>query len=80
VLATGWIVLARPRERLAATAVLGVVLAVNFLGVSIGIGHPVRIALPGATAYSGIFTRQVTLYSPEGYIRGGPSTTATSCS
>jgi Dolichyl-phosphate-mannose-protein mannosyltransferase len=72
VLATGWIVLARPRVRLAATVVLGVVLAVNFLGVSIGIGHPVRVALPGATAYSGIFTRQVTLYSPEGYIRGGP--------
>ena len=72
VLATGWIALARPRVRLAATAVLGVVLAVNFLGVSIGIGHTVRIALPGASTGSGIFTRQLTLYSPEGYIRGGP--------
>ena len=72
VLATGWIVLARPRVRLAATAILGLVLAVNFLGVSIGIGHTVRIALPGASATSGIYTRQITLYSPEGYLRGGP--------
>jgi Dolichyl-phosphate-mannose-protein mannosyltransferase len=72
VLATGWIVLARPRVRLGATAILGLVLTVNFLGVSIGIGHTVRIALPGASATSGIYTRQITLYSPEGYLRGGP--------
>jgi hypothetical protein len=72
VLATVWIALVRPRTRLIATTVLGLILAVNFLGVSIGIGHPVRIALPGASAYSGIYTRQITLYSPEGYIRGGP--------
>jgi hypothetical protein len=72
VLATGWIVLARPRVRVAATAVLAVVLAANFLGVSIGIGPTVRIALPSAPADSGIYTRQFTLYSPEGYIRGGP--------
>jgi uncharacterized membrane protein YsdA (DUF1294 family) len=72
VLATGWIVLARPRIRLAATTVLGVTLAVNFLGVSIGIGHTVRLALPGAPVNSGLYTRQITIYSPEGYVRGGP--------
>ncbi len=71
VLATGWIVLARPRLRLAATAVLVAILAINFLGVSIGIGHAVRIALPGAPP-GALRTRQLTLYSPEGYIRGGP--------
>jgi hypothetical protein len=72
VLATGWIVLARPRVRLAATAVLGVVLAANFIGVSTGVGTTVRIALPSAPANSGLYTRQLTLYSPAGYIRGGP--------
>jgi uncharacterized membrane protein YsdA (DUF1294 family) len=73
VLATGWIVLARPRLRAGATAVLVVILAVNFLGVSIGIGDAVRIALPAAHAGNGgPPTRQFTLYSPAGYIRGGP--------
>jgi hypothetical protein len=77
VLATGWIVVARPRVRVAATAVLGVVLVANFLGVSLGIGHTVRVALPGAPAGAppsgGIATRQFTIYSPEGYVRGGPT-------
>ena len=72
VLAAGWIVLARPRVRGGATAVLGVVLLADFLGVSIGIGHPLRIALPGAAADKSGLTRQITLYSPAGYIRGGP--------
>jgi 4-amino-4-deoxy-L-arabinose transferase-like glycosyltransferase len=72
VLATGWIVLARPRVRITATAILAVILVVNFLGVSVGIGHAVRIALPSAPANSGLHTRQITLYAPEGYIRGGP--------
>ncbi len=72
VLATGWIVVARPRVRVLATVLLGVVLAADFLGVSIGIGHVVRVALPGAPAGSGIGTRQFTIYSPEGYVRGGP--------
>jgi hypothetical protein len=72
VLATGWIVLTRPRMRRAATAALGVALAADFLGVSIGIGDAVRVALPGAPASSGLHTRQITIYSPEGYVRGGP--------
>jgi hypothetical protein len=72
VLATGWIVLARPRLRLAATAMLGVVLAVSFVGISAGVGHAVRISLPRASTSGVIRTRELTLYSPEGYIRGGP--------
>jgi uncharacterized membrane protein YsdA (DUF1294 family) len=71
VLATGWIVLARPRLRVAATAVLGAILAANFVGVSAGFGQAVRIVLIGGSRSGAIHTRQVTLYSPEGYIRGG---------
>ena len=73
VLATGWIVVARPRVRVAATVVLGSVLVANFLGVSIGIGHTVQVALPGAPTNSGIGARRFTIYSPEGYVRGGPT-------
>ncbi len=72
VIATGWIALAGARVRIAATAVLGVVLAANFLAISVGIGSTVRIALPSAPADSGLYTRQLTLYSPEGYVRGAP--------
>jgi hypothetical protein len=72
VLGTGWIMLARPRLRLAAIVALGAVLAADFLGVSFGVGHAVRIALPGAPSDSALYTRQITLYSPDGYIRGGP--------
>jgi hypothetical protein len=71
-LATGWIVFARPRMRLAAATVLGIALTANFLGVSCGIGGSVRMALPGAPANSGLHTRQVTIYSSDGYVRGGP--------
>ena len=72
VIATGWIVMSKPRMRVAATAILAVVLAADFFGTSIGIGHAVRIALPGAPSGSGIYKRQFTLYTPEGYVRGGP--------
>jgi hypothetical protein len=72
VLATGWIVLAKPRVRIPAIAVLAVVLAADFFGVSIGIGHAVRVSLASASANSGLHRKQITLYSPEGYVRGGP--------
>lgn len=72
VIATGWIATARPRVRLVATSALAVILAANFLAVSIGIGRTVRVALPGAPAHSGIYTRQITLFSPDGYVRGAP--------
>jgi 4-amino-4-deoxy-L-arabinose transferase-like glycosyltransferase len=72
VLSTGWIAVARPRLRLAASAALVAIVAVNFLAVSVGIGHTVRVALPGAPAVSGVHARRLTLYSPDGYIRGGP--------
>jgi 4-amino-4-deoxy-L-arabinose transferase-like glycosyltransferase len=72
VLATAWIVVARPRVRVAATAALAFVLAADFIGVSTGVGGTVRVALPGAPANSALATRQITLYSPYGYVRGGP--------
>lgn len=73
VLSTGWIpVMTSKRLRILSTAVLGVVLAADFVGTSTGLGHAVRIRLPGATAYSEVLARQLTLYSPEGYVRGGP--------
>jgi hypothetical protein len=48
-----------------------VVALINFIGLSVGIGHPVRLALPGAEN-SIIFRRQITFYSPDGWVRGGP--------
>jgi hypothetical protein len=73
VLATGWIVTARPRAlRLAATIALGVVLAADFFGTSMGIGHVVRIGKGRSSETSAVHTRQLTIYSPEGWVRGGP--------
>jgi hypothetical protein len=72
VLATGWIVVARPYIRFAATTALGLVLAAEFFGISFGFGHTVQITLPSASANASGLTRRITLYSPDGYIRGGP--------
>jgi len=73
VLGAGWIAVARPRIRRAATAVLGVVVLVNLVGVSAGVGHPERVTLPGAAA-NATFQRVLTAYSPDGWLRGGPGT------
>jgi len=70
VLATSWIVASRSRWRVVAAGALGVTLAANFLGISLGLGPTLRVGLPGATATAR--TRHLTFYSPEGYIRGGP--------
>jgi Dolichyl-phosphate-mannose-protein mannosyltransferase len=72
VLGAGWIVQARPRVRLVATAALVVVVAVNFIGVSAGVGGSVTASLPGHTA--GVIERELTFYSPDGWLRGGPGT------
>jgi hypothetical protein len=72
VLATGWLVFVGPRVRMVATIAVATVLAADFVGVSTGTGHQVRLALPGAPAQSGIGARRITFYSPEGYVRGGP--------
>jgi 4-amino-4-deoxy-L-arabinose transferase-like glycosyltransferase len=72
VLSTAWIVALRPRFRLAATTLLGVVLVANFLAITFGIGDTVRLKLNGAPVTSANYRRQLTFYSPDGYIRGGP--------
>lgn len=72
VLGTGWIALAKPRIRVAASVVLAAVVLVNFVGVSGGLGGAERVALPGA-AKNATFQRVLTFYSPAGWLRGGPS-------
>ncbi len=71
VLGTRWIALAPRRWQLAGAAAVGVVALVNFVAVSFGPGHRVRYELPGAV-HSELGRRQVTLYSPEGYLVGRP--------
>ncbi|HEY1775859.1 MAG TPA: glycosyltransferase family 39 protein [Solirubrobacteraceae bacterium] len=72
VLATGWIAtLGHRRWRAVLSAAVVVSAAAYFVGVSAGIGGPVRISLPGAQQ-SPIERGQLTLYAPGGWIRGGP--------
>ena len=72
VLATGWItLLPRPRWRQGLSWAVIVLAAVYFFGVSLGIGGPVRIKLPNAQQNL-IYQRQLALYDPTGYVRGGP--------
>jgi hypothetical protein len=71
VLGTGWIATAT-RWRRALTGTFAAVVAINLLGVTIGIGGRARIALPGAPANSVLAERHITIYSPDGWLRGGP--------
>ena len=71
VLGTGWIATAK-RWQVPLTAALGAVLAINLLGISAGLGRTVRFALPGAPTNSFLAERHITLYSPDGWLRGGP--------
>ena len=73
VLGTGWIPLLRPRLRIAAIAALCLVAAVNVIGAVADSGAPVRITLPGAPR-SGLGERELTLYSPGGWVTGKPET------
>jgi 4-amino-4-deoxy-L-arabinose transferase-like glycosyltransferase len=72
VLGTGWITrLPRwPRRALAAAVVA--IAAVNLAGVSMGLGEPVRIQVLPRPMDGNIWARYVTLYSPQGYLQGGP--------
>lgn len=63
VLGTGWIATATPTFRRWLITALATVVAVNFAAVSFGIGHPVTATVSG---------HPVALYSPAGYVRGGP--------
>jgi hypothetical protein len=71
VLGTGWIATAK-RLRTPLTALLVAVVAVNLIGISTGAGGTARVAFPGAPKNSVLAERQLTLYSPDGWLRGGP--------
>jgi 4-amino-4-deoxy-L-arabinose transferase-like glycosyltransferase len=72
VLATGWIATARPRLRTWLTAVFGLIVAANFVAVSFGVGPTVALTLPGAPAASVAGAREITFFSPQGWLRSGP--------
>jgi hypothetical protein len=74
VLGTGWIATARPRARRWLTVAVVAIATINFVAVSFGVGGTVSFALPGAPspAVSLVEARTVTLFSPNGWLRGGP--------
>jgi hypothetical protein len=74
VLGTFWIPgIARRRLRTALTAAVVALAAINFAGMSFGIGGSARamLSLPGATT-SIIYPRHLTLYETTGWVRGEP--------
>jgi 4-amino-4-deoxy-L-arabinose transferase-like glycosyltransferase len=71
VLGTGWIATAKRWGRLL-PALLVAIVAVNLIGISAGAGGTARLALPGAPKNTVLAERQLTLYSPDGWLRGGP--------
>jgi Dolichyl-phosphate-mannose-protein mannosyltransferase len=71
VLGTGWIATATRGRRLL-QGILVAIAATNLIGVSTGLGGTVRLKLPGAPRKSVLAERQLTLYSPDGWLRGGP--------
>ncbi len=73
VLGTGWIPLLRLQWRRVAIAALGVIALVNVVGTVADSGTPVRLTGPGAPR-SGLGERQLTLYTPGGWIAGRPDT------
>ena len=74
VLGTGWIATARPRVRRWLTAGVVAVVITNLIMVAGGVGGTVSFGLPGApsTGISLVEARTVTLFSPAGWLRGGP--------
>jgi 4-amino-4-deoxy-L-arabinose transferase-like glycosyltransferase len=72
VLGTGWIA-TTTRGRGLLQGVLAAVVAINVLGVSAGLGSPLRLALPGGPKIDTVLAeRHLTVYSPDGWLRGGP--------
>lgn len=70
-LGTGWIATAK-RWRAPLTTALTAVVPINPFGISTGLGNTIRIGLPGAPSNSVLAERHITLYSPDGWLRGGP--------
>jgi hypothetical protein len=71
VLGSGWIATAT-RWRTPLSAAFVAVVLINLIGISTGFGHPLRVTLPGAPTNSVLEERHITLYSPDGWLRGGP--------
>jgi hypothetical protein len=71
-LGTGWIAGASRGRRLL-QAILVAIVAINVIAVSTGLGSALRLTLPGAPRIdTGLAERHLTVYSPEGWLRGGP--------
>lgn len=72
VLGTGWIAAAGRWRRLLEGALV-LVVAINVIGVSTGLGSTVRLTLPGGSKIkTGLAERHLTFYSPDGWLRGAP--------
>jgi 4-amino-4-deoxy-L-arabinose transferase-like glycosyltransferase len=71
-LGTGWIATAA-RGRALLSGALMLVVAVNLIGVSAGLGGTLRVSFPGAPkGHPPPGQRSITAYSPNGWLRGGP--------
>ena len=70
-LGTAWIV-RLGRLGLVPATILVLVVVVNVVGVSFGVGDPQRVTVRSPAVRQGIFERQVTLYSPSGYVVNAP--------
>jgi 4-amino-4-deoxy-L-arabinose transferase-like glycosyltransferase len=72
VIGTAWIPSVRNPLRNVLIGALALIAAANFFGVSLGIGETVRFAFLPDAPNSGLHERHATLYSPTGYVVGGP--------
>jgi hypothetical protein len=72
VLGSGWIAVSTKRLRPLLVGALGAIIVVNFAGVSTGTAGVAQLTLPGHT--TGSIERELTFYSPDGWLHGGPST------
>jgi 4-amino-4-deoxy-L-arabinose transferase-like glycosyltransferase len=72
VFGAGWIVRLGHRARIAATSALVLVALANTLGASFGVGAPLKVTLPGASATALEQPNTITGYSSKGYLVSGP--------
>jgi 4-amino-4-deoxy-L-arabinose transferase-like glycosyltransferase len=72
VFGVGWIVRLPRTKMVVAAAALSLVAAANVAAVSLGLGEPVSVSLPGANASFMQRPGELTLYSNEGFWVAGP--------
>jgi 4-amino-4-deoxy-L-arabinose transferase-like glycosyltransferase len=73
VLGTGWILALPRRGRLIAQTLLVAIAIANTLGGSMGVGHRVTVALPGAAPQeSYLRAGRISLFTDDGYVIGAP--------